>query len=123
MAAFGRRRAAFAVILCAASRAPFVSSPESLLKTALIDGVSIASIDSTIIGNLLLDHVGADEVRRQTLVIGIRNEAGEIYRIIGADKLASYMNAVEELTDLELVDELLDASTAPDGYDSIFRGA
>lgn len=90
------------------------------MKTALIDGVRVAKIDSTIIGNLLLDHASVAEVRQETLLIGIRNEAGEIYRIIGADKLASYLNAVEELVDLELVDELQDAKSARDGYDSIF---
>ncbi len=95
--------------------------PESPLKTALIEHVQIAKIDSTIIGNLLLDHTSAAEVRQEALVIGIRNEAGEIYRIIGADRLASYTNAVEELADLELVDELQDAHSAQDGYDSIFR--
>jgi hypothetical protein len=95
--------------------------PDSLLKTALIGGVRVAKIDSTITGNLLLDHVTVAEARQETLIIGIRNEAGEIYRIIGADKLASYLNAVEELVDLELVDELQEARSAKDGYDSIFR--
>lgn len=90
------------------------------MKTALIDGVQIAQIDSTIIGNLLLDHTTIGEVRKETLVIAIRNEAGEIYRLIGADKLGSYMNAVEELVDLEMIDELQDAKSAKDGYDSIF---
>jgi hypothetical protein len=96
-------------------------SSDSLLKTALIDGVQIASIDSTIIGNLLLDQASIVSVREQALIIGIRNEAGQIYRLIGADRLASYLNAVEELVDLELVDELQDAHSAKDGYDSIFR--
>ncbi len=109
-------------LYCAPHIAP-IHLPESLLKTALIAGVRVAKIDSTIIGNLLLDHASAAEVRQETLVIGIRNEAGEIYRIIGADKLASYMNAVEELADLELVDELQDARSAKDGYDSIFSAA
>ena len=90
------------------------------MKTALIDGVPIAQIDSTIIGNLLLDHTTVGEVRKETLIIGIRNETGDIYRIIGADKLGSYTNAVEELIDLEMVDELHAAPRAVDGYDSIF---
>ena len=37
------------------------------------------------------------------MLIGVRNEAGEIYRLIGAAKLNSFMNAVEELIDLGLV--------------------
>ncbi len=93
------------------------------MKTALIERVQIAKIDSAIIGNLLLEQASVAEVRREALIIGIRNEAGEIYRIIGADRLASYTNAVEELADLELVDELQDAHSARDGYDSIFHAA
>ncbi|OGT00940.1 MAG: hypothetical protein A3K04_04795 [Gallionellales bacterium RBG_16_56_9] len=93
------------------------------MKTALIERIQTAGIDSAIIGNLLLEQASEAEVRRAALIIGIRNEDGEIYRIIGADRLASYSNAVEELADLQLVDELSDANSARDGYDSIFRTA
>jgi hypothetical protein len=92
------------------------------VKTALIDGKRIAKFDKTIIGNLLLNHATADEVREEKMIIGIRNEAGEIYRIIGATKLNSYMNAVEELFDIGLTDELQDVDGTRFGCDSIFSG-
>ena len=69
------------------------------MKTALIDGKHIANFDKNIIGNLLLNVATHDDVRAEKMIVGIRNEAGEIYRIIGATKLNSYMNAVEELSD------------------------
>lgn len=90
------------------------------MKTALIDGKRIAKFDKNIIGNLLLNDATPENVREEKMIIGIRNEAGEIYRIIGATKLTSYMNAVEELFELGLTDELQDADGTRFGCDSIF---
>ena len=91
------------------------------MKTTLLDGMTPAKFDKHIIGNLLLNLSSPDEVRQEKMLIGIRNEEGDIYRLIGATKLKSYTNAVEELEDLELVDELQDAEGPQDGYDAIFR--
>ncbi|HEU4375371.1 MAG TPA: hypothetical protein VFS02_17880 [Telluria sp.] len=90
------------------------------MKTALLDGKTPAKIDKLIIGNLLLDVASSDEVRKEKMLIGVRNEAGEIYRLIGATKANSFMNAVEELEDLGLVDELKETETPEDGCDAIF---
>ncbi len=91
------------------------------MKTTLLEGKKPAKFDKHIIGNLLLNVATPDEVRQEKMLIGVRNEDGEIYRLIGATKLKSYTNAVEELEDLELVDELQDAEGPRDGYDAIFR--
>jgi hypothetical protein len=90
------------------------------MKTALIEGKRIAKFDKKIIGNLLLNEATPEDVREEKMIVGIRNEAGEIYRIIGATKLNSYMNAVEELFDLGLTDELQDIDGTKFGCDSIF---
>jgi hypothetical protein len=90
------------------------------VKTALLEGKKPAHFDKHIIGNLLLDVATPDEVREEQMLIGVRNEAGEIYRLIGATKLNSFMNAVEELFDLGLVDELQDTEEPKDGCDAIF---
>jgi hypothetical protein len=90
------------------------------VKTALIAGKTVAKIDKHIIGNLLLDQASVEDVRQEQMIIGIRNEAGEIYRLIGAAKLNSYMNAMEELLDLEMVDELEQQEEQRDGCDAIF---
>lgn len=90
------------------------------MKTALLEGKKPAHFDKHIIGNLLLDVATPDEVRQEQMLIGVRNEAGEIYRLIGATKLNSFMNAVEELFDLGLVDELQDTEEPKDGCDAIF---
>lgn len=90
------------------------------MKTALLDGKTPANFDKQIIGNLLLDVASSDLVRQEKMLIGVRNEAGDIYRLIGATKVNSYMNAVEELEDLGLVDELKDTEAPQDGCDAIF---
>lgn len=91
-----------------------------MLKTTLLDGKTPAKFDKHITANLLLETASPDEVRKEKLIIGVRNEAGEIYRLIGATKHNSFLNAVEELADLELVDELQDADHPQDGCDAIF---
>jgi hypothetical protein len=90
------------------------------LKTTLLQGKKPAHFDKHIIGNLLLDVAPEEEVRQEQLLIGVRNEAGEIYRLIGATKHNSFMNAVEELFDLGLVDELEDTEETREGCDAIF---
>jgi len=90
------------------------------VKTALLEGKKPAHFDKHIIGNLLLDVAPPDEVKQEKMLIGVRNEAGEIYRLIGATKINSFMNAVEELFDLGLVDELQDTEEPKDGCDAIF---
>jgi hypothetical protein len=93
------------------------------LKTTLIAGVKPPEFDKQIVTNLLLDHVTEDEVRQQKLLIGIRNDDGAIYRLIGATRHNSFTNAIEELFDLELVDELQDTDGTCEGCDAIFSAA
>lgn len=91
-----------------------------MLKTTLIDGVKPAEYDKQITANLLLETTTLDGVRQEKLLIGVRNEDGDIYRLIGATKHNSFTNAVEELEDLELVDELEDTEGTREGCDAIF---
>jgi hypothetical protein len=90
------------------------------LKTSLLDGKTPAKFDKHIIGNLLLTVASPDEVRKEKMLIGVRNEDGDIYRLIGATKINSFMNAVEELDDLGLVNELQDTEGTEEGCDAIF---
>ncbi|MBV8636021.1 MAG: hypothetical protein JO002_16110 [Burkholderiaceae bacterium] len=90
------------------------------MKTALLDGKKPAKFDKQIVTNLLMDQVALEQVREQKLLIGVRNEDGEIYRLIGATRHNSFMNAVEELFDLDLVDELQDSDELVEGCDAIF---
>ena len=90
------------------------------MKTTLLEGKKPAKFDKHIIGNLLLNVATPDEVRQEKLLIGVRNEDGKIYRLIGATKHNSFMNAIEELFDLGLTDELQDSDDIVEGCDAIF---
>jgi hypothetical protein len=90
------------------------------LKTALLPGVTPAKIDKQIMTNLLLEIASPDDVRREKMLIGVRNEAGAIYRLIGAPKANNYTNAVEELEDLGMIDELKESDGTQEGCDAIF---
>ena len=90
------------------------------MKTALLEGKKPAHFDKHIIGNILLDVASPEEVLKEKMLIGVRNEAGDIYRLIGATKVNSFMNATEELIDLGLVDELQDTEEPKEGCDAIF---
>jgi len=90
------------------------------MKTSLLDGKKPAHFDKHIIGNLLLNASTPELVRKEKLIVGIRNEDGEIYRLIGASTHHSFMNAVEELVDLELTDELEGSDELVEGCDAIF---
>lgn len=91
------------------------------MKTSLIAGFTPAKFDKHIIGNLLLDQTSVDVVKQEKMIIGVRNEDGDIYRLIGATKVNSFMNAVEELGELGLIDELQNTEEPQDGCDAIFR--
>ena len=90
------------------------------MKTSLIAGKDIPKFDQHIVGNILLTTASEAVVREELLIIGIRNNAGEIFRIIGATKSNSYMNAVEELFDLGLINEIGDDEPPKEGCDAIF---
>ncbi|MCG2586669.1 hypothetical protein LZ005_20225 [Massilia sp. TS11] len=90
------------------------------MKTCLLAGKAPAKFDKKITANLLLETVGEDEVRKEKMIIGLRNADGEIYRLIGATKANSFTNAVEELIDLDLSDELDGEDGTREGCDAIF---
>ncbi|AKU23575.1 MULTISPECIES: hypothetical protein [unclassified Massilia] len=94
-----------------------------MLKTTLLAGIAPAKFDKHIVSNLLLENGTEDAVRQEKLLIGVRNEDGAIYRLIGATKHNSFMNAVEELFDLGLSDELEDVEGTQEGCDAIFSEA
>lgn len=90
------------------------------MKTALIGDKDIPEFDHDIMTNLLITTVELNIVRQEEMLIGIRNEKQEIYRVIGASSSKQYNNASEELEDLGLSNELDEADRTKNGYDAIF---
>lgn len=57
------------------------------------------------------------------MVIGVRNEALEIYRTVKTDGLPDFMAAIGVFNDFGMVDELEHLSDMRDGCDAIFSAA
>lgn len=90
------------------------------MKTALIGDKDIPEFDKAIMTNLLITIEEEKFVRQEPMLIALVNAKQEIYRIIGAADRKQFNNAVEELEDLELSNELDEIDRAKNGYDAIF---
>ena len=90
------------------------------VKTTTIGNLERGTFDSQIMGNLLITTVDLETIKKEEKLIAIRNEDGEIYRIIGTTGANKYTNAIEELIDLGLEDEL-EGKQPKDGFQAIFR--
>jgi hypothetical protein len=68
------------------------------MKTMLIQGKQIAASDKDLLQTLNVSEVGTVIKDNEDLVwIGVQNEEGEIYRIIGADDVLDFARIVNEL--------------------------
>jgi phosphotransferase system IIB component len=91
-----------------------------MLTTALVDDTEIAAYDEQLMTNLLVQKKALAVVAKEKMLIGLRNSDGEIYRIIGTSVAQSYNNAIEELIDMEMTNELEDETTPQNGFLAIF---
>ena len=90
------------------------------MKTTTIENIERASFDFQIMANLLITTVDLETIKKEEKLIAIRNEDGEIYRIIGTTGPNKYTHAIEELIDLGLEDEL-EGKQPAGGFQAIFR--
>ena len=89
------------------------------MKTILIAGVTPATFDAEVMAALAgFDGMGSGG---HAMRIGIRNEAGVIYREIVTVGLGGLMDTVGRLQRLGLVDELADETSMRENCDAIFR--
>lgn len=88
------------------------------MQTNLVPGNAARANDTTILS--VINKQARDD-GGNTMVIGIRNEAGEIYRIVEAVGLGEFMGLVSVLSDkLKLTDELMEFTAMKEGCDAIF---
>jgi hypothetical protein len=68
------------------------------MKTMLIHGKQIPAFDKDLLQTLTVSEVGAVIDENEDLVrIGVQNEEGEVYRIIGADDVLDFTRIIKEL--------------------------
>lgn len=91
------------------------------MKSALIANKKIALFDTTLINTLQLKVAEISAVRKERMIIAIRNENGSIYRIIGITGLTLFFEITDKLTGLNMVDELAYSINTTTNFDAIFR--
>ncbi|OXX49039.1 hypothetical protein B9J93_03345 [Vibrio sp. V17_P4S1T151] len=88
-----------------------------MIKSTYISNIEIASFD-----NQVTDIVNALDKNEDGKVmnIGIKNQNGEIYRILDVEGLSNFMSAISKLVSLGLEDELVNSIFPLNGLDAIF---
>lgn len=89
------------------------------MRTKVIKGVAPLANDEEILA--AIQGEAKPQLGGKVMVVGIRNDAGIIYRSIHTAGLTEFLGVVEVLGDLELVDELEFETEMREGCDAIFR--
>lgn len=88
------------------------------MQTKLIAGTEVRADDTDILEAIAQDEDGFEH-GGSTMVIGIRNSAGNIYRTIHTEGLREFTHTVARLQGADLM-ELSHARDMWEGYDAIF---
>jgi hypothetical protein len=89
------------------------------VKTALIEGTSLDAFDENLLNALDLTCAPAWAVRSEAFLIGVLNDRGEIYRIVGVPDLESFASLLDQLRILRCLDAIADGDDAENGFDTI----
>jgi hypothetical protein len=89
------------------------------VKTALIEGKQPAEFDAILLHIVDLISDTPKSVWSESMLIGIRNEYGDIYRAIGVTGLSHFVHALERLHDLGCTHEIPETGAAEQGFDAL----
>ncbi|ABM35618.1 hypothetical protein [Polaromonas naphthalenivorans] len=89
------------------------------MDTKIIKGKSPLAND----GDLLaaLEKNTARSLGGKRMLIGVRNDAGEIYRTVKADGIDGFLAAVTIFQNLGMINELQSLTGVQDGFNAIFQ--
>jgi hypothetical protein len=90
------------------------------VKTALIEGKQPAEFDATLLNTADLISDTPERVWSESLLIGIRNEYGDTYRVIGVTGLANLVHLLEKLHGLGCMRERPNGAETEQGFDALF---
>ncbi|CAN5156274.1 hypothetical protein BH10PSE16_BH10PSE16_25800 [soil metagenome] len=89
------------------------------MDTKIIKGKSPLANDGDILAEL--EKNTARSLGGKRMLIGVRNDAGEIYRTVKADGIDSFLAAVTIFQNLGMVNELQSLTCVQDGFNAIFQ--
>jgi hypothetical protein len=90
------------------------------MNTTLIVGKQVPVFDEALVIAMGLKTAAEKAVRNEHMLIGIRNEEKEIYRVIGVTGPDNFLDAIALLAALGFRDELENKNFMRDGYDAVF---
>jgi hypothetical protein len=89
------------------------------MKTARIEGTAPSMLDSGLLSEIGLTQTEPHIVWWEKLLIGIRNEDHQLYRVMGFTELNDYVDVVSKLRTLGYVDAVPNSSDTELGFDAI----
>jgi hypothetical protein len=75
------------------------------MQTVHLKGKQLASFDAELSTQFGLRPSSERSVEKQKLRIGIRNECGELYRVIGTSDISEFLMTIDRLQALGFIDE------------------
>lgn len=92
------------------------------MNTTLIEDKALADYDAIVLNAMNLIPSTPMSVSAERLLIGIRNEHGDVYRVIRISGLGNFLALIGKLRDLGFTDELAEAHGDKQGFDAIVAG-
>jgi hypothetical protein len=89
------------------------------MKTALIEGKRPFPEDSELFRTMYLESVSETDVWSQPFVIGMRNQRGQIYRVIGFLRRSNMMDSIQKLCSLGYTEAVPTLDELRDGCDAV----
>jgi hypothetical protein len=90
------------------------------VKTALIERKQPAEFDASLLHSVELISDTPERVWSESLLIGIRNEYGDTYRVIGVTGLTELVHLLEKLHGLGCTRERPNCAETEQGFDAVF---
>ena len=89
------------------------------MNTTLIEGKELAEFDAIVLNAINLIPSTPKTVSAERLLVGIRNEHGDVYRVIRVSGLNNFFDLIGKLRDLGFIDEFAEAYGDKQGFDAI----
>jgi hypothetical protein len=98
-----------------------MKSTGDIMKTALVDGQQVCRFDALMLCSLRLVPCPVPTVSSESIVIGLRNEHGNIYRIIGVRHLNNFMHIIWKLRALGWAEVVPSTKEVRQGFHAVVR--
>lgn len=89
------------------------------MKTSLMKGRQVSKFDRNLLHSIDLDPQTMQNVWNENMLIGIRDEHGDIYRAIGVTGMTTFIEAITKLNNLGYTYEIATPADSAQGFHAI----